>query len=68
MAPRRASTFLVAVVCATVAICGLHLVATFVAPPAETHARTLRGTPETLERAAPAAAQAAALGVAAASL
>eukprot|EP00401_Gymnodinium_catenatum_P021798 CAMPEP_0117502082 /NCGR_PEP_ID=MMETSP0784-20121206/23630_1 /TAXON_ID=39447 /ORGANISM="" /LENGTH=81 /DNA_ID=CAMNT_0005297355 /DNA_START=98 /DNA_END=340 /DNA_ORIENTATION=- len=68
MAPRRTSTFLAAVVCAAVALCGLHLVATFVAPPTETHARTLRGAPETLERAAPAAAQAVSLGVAAASL
>eukprot|EP00401_Gymnodinium_catenatum_P046995 CAMPEP_0117620000 /NCGR_PEP_ID=MMETSP0784-20121206/86906_1 /TAXON_ID=39447 /ORGANISM="" /LENGTH=64 /DNA_ID=CAMNT_0005423907 /DNA_START=21 /DNA_END=211 /DNA_ORIENTATION=+ len=64
MAPRRASTLLVAVVCAAVALCGLHLVSTFVTPPTEAHARTLRGAPEALERAAPAAAQAAALGVA----
>eukprot|EP00401_Gymnodinium_catenatum_P022232 CAMPEP_0117568432 /NCGR_PEP_ID=MMETSP0784-20121206/58133_1 /TAXON_ID=39447 /ORGANISM="" /LENGTH=85 /DNA_ID=CAMNT_0005366361 /DNA_START=79 /DNA_END=332 /DNA_ORIENTATION=+ len=68
MAPRRASTLLVVVVCATVALCGLRLVATFVAPPAESHARTLRGAPEALELVPPAAAQAAALGVAVASL
>mmetsp|Transcript_63813 Transcript_63813/g.177421 ORF Transcript_63813/g.177421 Transcript_63813/m.177421 type:complete len:110 (-) Transcript_63813:144-473(-) len=68
MAPRRASTLLVAVVCSAAALCGMRVVATFVAPPAEANARALRGTPEALERAAPVAAQAAALGVAAASL
>eukprot|EP00401_Gymnodinium_catenatum_P049246 CAMPEP_0117521122 /NCGR_PEP_ID=MMETSP0784-20121206/33521_1 /TAXON_ID=39447 /ORGANISM="" /LENGTH=62 /DNA_ID=CAMNT_0005317137 /DNA_START=120 /DNA_END=304 /DNA_ORIENTATION=+ len=62
MASRRSSPLLVAIVCVLVALCGLRLATTFVAPPSEVHA--LRGTAEDFERTTPAVAQAAALGVA----